>query len=113
MNRKTLLKSLAAAALAAGAQSALAVDFEGRCELFYKGDKIAEGDCTASQVGAVVSVKAVVEENGAKYTAIIDNDRNSGVIIGCGAFTLADGELSENEETRFAFPNGYEMRMNF
>jgi len=113
MNRRILVNSIIASTLALGAQAALAADFEGRCELFYKGDKIAEGDCTASQVNAVVSVKAVVEENGAKYSAIIDNDKNSGVIIGCGAFTLADGKLSENEPTRFAFPNGYELRMSF
>jgi len=113
MNSRIFVKSILASALALGAQCVLAADFEGRCELFYKGDKVAEGDCTASQMNAVVSVKAVVEENGAKYSAIIDNDKNSGVIIGCGAFTLADGKLSENDATRFAFPNGYELRMSF
>ena len=111
MSFKMLSSGLVAAVLTMFATTASAIDFEGRCELFYKGDKIAEGACTAKQTNAVVSVKAVVEENGAKYQAIIDNDKNSGVIIGCGAFTLADGPLSANEPTRFAFPNGYELRM--
>jgi len=111
MKRKTLLSGSLIGPLAFLAASAGALDFEGTCELHYKGEKIAEGKCTASQINAVVSVKAVVEENGARYQAIIDNDKNSGAIIGCGAFTLADGPLSVNEETRFAFPNGYELRM--
>ena len=97
--------------LALGARTAAAADYEGRCELFYKEQKIAEGACTASEINQVVSVKAVVEENGARYTAIIDNNKGSGVIIGCGAFTLADGPLSVNETTHFAFPNGYALRM--
>ena len=113
MKLKTLLTYSLICPVALLGSTASAIHFAGTCELFYKGDKVAEGECTASQTDAVVSVKAVVKENGAKYQAIVDNDKNSGVIIGCGAFTLADGPLSENEEMRFAFPNGYEMRMKF
>jgi len=111
MNCKAITTRLLVAALALSAQAALAAEYEGRCELFYKDDKIAEGACTATEVNKVVSVKAVVEENGARYTAIIDNNKGSGVIIGCGAFTLADGPLSVNETTHFAFPNGYALKM--
>lgn len=112
MIAKYCLASALFCAAAFSSANASEIKLEGTCELHYKGEKVAEGQCTATQIKTVVSVKAVVEENGARYQAIIDNDKNSGVIIGCGAFTLADGELSKNEATRFAFPNGYELRMN-
>jgi hypothetical protein len=47
--------------------------------------------CHRFAMPTVVSIEAVVAENGAKYQAIIDNDRNSGVIVGCraGGFIFA------------------------
>ena len=63
------------------------------------------------QDGAVVAVKGNVEENGQRYTAVVDNQKNSGVLIGAGTFTLADGELATNEDTFIEWPNSYALKI--
>lgn len=112
-SRSSTLSILFASLGMAIVQPVHAADFSGSCELFYKGKKVAYGDCTATQQGSVVSVKATVEENGSKYLAIINNDENSGALIGCGAFTLAEGALKTNEPDRIVFQNSYELRTHF
>lgn len=59
----------------------------------------------------VVSVRGTVEENGQKYTAVVDNNKGEGVLIGAGTFTLADGELAKNEANLVSWPNGYVLRI--
>jgi hypothetical protein len=98
------------AAFAANAEQPT-LSLKGECELFFQGKRLANGACEIKQIGAVVSVKATVEENGQLYTAIVDNDKNEGVILGCGTFILARGPLKSNEATSFSSPNGYELKV--
>jgi hypothetical protein len=58
-------------------------------------------------------VKGVVEENGAKYLAIINNDNNEGLLMGAGTFILADGPLEKNESEKVVWPNGYKIHFKF
>ena len=93
---------------AIGGGTALAQEeFEARCTLTYKDSVNVEGPCSIFQEGAIVRIKGTAEENGQKYIAIIDNGKNEGLLIGAGTFTLADGKLTTNEDTRVTWPNGY------
>jgi hypothetical protein len=80
---------------------------KGQCTLKYKSSVDAKGPCSVYQNKNMVSVKGIVEENGQKYIATIDNSKNEGLLIGAGAFTLADGKLTKNEASKVTWPNGY------
>jgi hypothetical protein len=67
----------------------------------------AKGPSTLLSEGPTVSVNAMVEENGQKYSAIINNDESEGVRLGAGTFTLANGELGKNEADEIQWPNGH------
>jgi hypothetical protein len=86
--------------------------FEGTCKLSFQNEVVGEGECTAVQSNDIVTVKATVSENNQKYTAIINNDKNSGLLIGAGTFPLANGELVSNEATKVIFPNSYILEIN-
>ena len=73
----------------------------------YKNSIDANGPCTVYQVKNIASVKGIVSENGQRYIATIDNDKNEGLLIGAGTFTMADGKLSTNDATKVVWPNGY------
>jgi hypothetical protein len=60
-----------------------------------------------------VTIKGTIEENGQKYTVVIDNTKNTGLLLGCGTFTLADGDLSKNEADNVVWPNGYKLKFKF
>ena len=85
---------------------------EAKCELHYRDKLIGEGVCTATQTDETVVVKGTVEENGQKYTAIINNKSNYGTLIGAGTFILAEGKLVSNDSTRVIFGNHYELDIN-
>jgi len=80
---------------------------KGQCTLKYKNSVDAKGPCTVYQDKNIASVKGIVSENGQKYLATIDNDKNEGLLIGAGTFTMADGKLSTNDATKVVWPNGY------
>ena len=103
---------MAAALVAAFSSSAFARDIElsWECRLIYRDSVNAKGPCTARQTGDIVSVKGTVEENGPKYTAIIDNRKNEGLLLGAGTFTPANGRLEENGSTLVRWPNGYLLK---
>ncbi len=86
-----------------------------RCTLTYTiGNMLsvnAEGPCTFFQVGDIVNIQGVVEENGQKYIATIDNAKNEGLLIGGGTFTLAHGKLAKNDPTEVVWPNGYVLKI--
>ena len=82
-------------------------EHKARCTLTYKESVNAKGPCTFFEEGAVVDIKGTVEENGQKYIAVIDNNKNEGLLIGAGTFTLADGKLAKNEMKEVRWPNGY------
>lgn len=88
---------------------AQAQEFEGTCELHYRDTVIGRGNCTANQVDDTVTVKGLIEENGERYTAIINNRSNYGTLLGAGTFVLAEGKLVSNDATRVIFPNHYEL----
>jgi len=83
------------------------IKLSGTCKLVNKPVVDASGPCSVLQEGAVVSVQGTVAENDRHYIATIDNDKNTGLLIGAGTFLLADGELSKNETFEVRWPNGY------
>ena len=89
-----------------------AEDLKAHCTLTYKGAATAEGPCKILEEGSIVRVKATVNENGQTYIVIIDNSKNTGLLIGAGTFTVADGELSKNEATEVSWPNGHVLKVD-
>ena len=90
---------------------ALAIDQQkGICTLIYKKTVNDTGPCTFFQEGSIVTVQGAIAETGAKYTAIIDNSKNEGLLIG-GPFALADGTLAKNDPTEVVWPNGYVLKI--
>ena len=98
------------AAFATGSVSAME-KIEAKCHLTYKKTVDAKGPCTIMDDGKIVSIKGTVEENGQKYTAVIDNAKNEGLLIGAGTFGLADGKLEKNEALEVVWPNGYMLKI--
>ena len=78
-----------------------------RCTLTHKTSVNVEGPCIVLEEGSIVEVQGTAEENGQTYIAAIDNGKATGLLIGAGTFTLADGELAENEMQKVVWPNGY------
>ncbi len=102
--------------LVAFSSSAIAQEKQtARCTLTYKiGNMLsvdAEGPCTFFQVGNIVNIQGVVEENEQTYIATIDNAKNEGLLIGAGTFTLAHGKLAKNDPTEVVWPNGYVLKI--
>ena len=89
-----------------------AEDLKVHCTLIYKDVVTAEGPCKILEEGSIVRVKGMVEENGQTYIAIIDNSKNTGLLIGAGTFTVADGKLSKNEVTEVSWPNGHVLKVD-
>jgi len=105
---KYSLASLAIGLITVSGSTFAAPDIhDGHCTLTYKEIVNAEGPCTFFQEGPITSVHGTVAENGEKYIATIDNSKNEGLLIGGGAFGLADGALQTNDPTRVVWPNGY------
>jgi|GEM_PF-6857738 hypothetical protein len=82
-------------------------ELSGRCTLTYKASVDATGPCTVLVDEPVVTIKGIVEENGQKYIAVIDNIKNEGLLIGAGTFALADGPLATNDTNKITWSNGY------
>jgi hypothetical protein len=108
MRSKLLISALIAACC--GTAVAQEVTLQGRCHLTFEKTVNAKGPCTVHQVGATVSIKGTVEENGQQYLAIINNDKNTGLLLGAGTFTLADGPLASNKSDKVSWPNGYVLK---
>jgi hypothetical protein len=105
-NRFLLFMALPIAALCGGA-SAEKPEVTGRCTLTYEPSVNAEGPCTVTREGAIVTIRGTVAENSQEFVAVIDNSKDEGLLIGAGTFTLADGALDRNEEFEASWPNGY------
>ena len=86
-------------------------DLTAQCALTYKSSVNAKRPCTIFTAESIIRIKGTVEENGQLYTAIIDNSKNTGLLIGAGTFTLADGQLSKNEPNEVNWPNGYVLKI--
>ena len=86
-------------------------DVTAQCALTYKSSVNAKGPCTIFTAESIVRIRGTVEENGQLYTAIIDSSKNTGLLIGAGTFTLADGQLSKNEPNEANWPNGYVLKI--
>lgn len=104
---------LATAGYAGLSGTAFAAEMSGDCTLKRHSTVVGKGSCEANQNGDVVAIKGTIEENGQKYSAVIDNNKNTGVLIGAGTFPLADGELAKNEATKVVWPNGYKLKFKF
>jgi hypothetical protein len=82
-------------------------DVEARCTLTYEESVDVEGPCSILEEGQIVRIKGTAEETGQVYIASIDNGKDEELLIGAGTFTVADGKLAKNEETKVVWPNGY------
>ena len=107
MTNRFLISTLVILAALGGSTVFAQEELTARCTLTHKPSVNAKGPCTILQEGSIVSVKGTVEENGQKYTAIIDNSKNEGLLIGAGTFDLANGKLTKNDSTEVVWPNGY------
>ena len=77
------------------------------------GDRLdAAALCTVIDDGATVEYMGTIEENDAMFTAVINLEEMSGLLIGAGTFFLADGPIESTEEGIFQWPNGYVLEVS-
>ena len=87
---------LATAGYAGLSGTAFATNLSGDCTLKRHSTVVGMGSCSVIRNGDIVTIKGTIEENGQKDNAVINNGNNTGVLLGAGTFTLADGELRRN-----------------
>ena len=120
MKKKTMLPVLAlfASSLLAVPASGLsaAINVQGECTLKHSPSVNAAGPCTVLQEGDIMTVNGTLTDTAGTvktpsqhFTAVINNAKNEGLLIGAGFFDLANGKLKKNESTKVVWPNGYTL----
>ena len=93
--------------------SAEEVKLKGECTLSFKGRIYSQGPCEAVVLDQkVTDIKGKVPENGVTYSAIIDEQKRTGALIGASTFVLADGALEATSAgATYVWGNGYALEV--
>lgn len=106
------MRAIAALALLLAAAPAAAQEITTvACTIADGGRLDAPATCGYFEDGPILDIKGTLTENGTRFTAIVDNSKSSGLLIGAGTYFLADGPIETGAAGTFVWENGYAITL--